>query len=96
MILRLAVAEVQPHHVNASANHLLQQCGIAGSGAQGGNNLGSATWHETVSSYVAAIFTRILRPGVSEQRQVALKIDLTGSVPRIAMKFCAMPAFGFA
>ena len=25
MVLRLAMAEVQPHHIDASANHLLQQ-----------------------------------------------------------------------
>ena len=49
MVLRFAMAEVQPHHVNPSTNHLLQQCGIAGRGAKGGNDFGGATGHGGIS-----------------------------------------------
>ena len=40
VILRLAVAEVQPHHVHARADHLLQHGRIAGCGAQCGDDFG--------------------------------------------------------
>ncbi|MPN16917.1 hypothetical protein SDC9_164265 [bioreactor metagenome] len=50
VVLRRAVAEVQPHHVQACSNHLLKQLRIAGSGAQSGNDLGGAAdLHEHLS-----------------------------------------------
>ena len=42
VVLGLAVAEVQPHHVHAGANHFFEQYRVAGSGAERGNNLGGA------------------------------------------------------
>jgi hypothetical protein len=42
VVLRDTVAEVQPHHVHAGPDHLLEQGGIAGGRAEGGNNLGGA------------------------------------------------------
>jgi len=53
VVLRLAVAEVQPHHIHARADHGLQQCRVAGGGAQGGNDLGGAAcWHVLSHSVV--------------------------------------------
>ena len=45
MVLRLAVAEVQPHHIDTGADHFLQQDGITGSRSEGGNDLGGAKGH---------------------------------------------------
>jgi hypothetical protein len=50
VILRLAMAEVQPDHVDARPDHLLQQDWVAGGGPESGNDFGSATWHEWLSS----------------------------------------------
>ncbi|MCY1538559.1 hypothetical protein D9M68_741070 [compost metagenome] len=46
VVLRGAVREVQSHHVDAGADHRLQQGGIAGSGPEGGDDLGGALRHE--------------------------------------------------
>ena len=49
MVLRLAVAEIQPDHVHTGPDHLLQNGGIAGGGSEGGNNFGGAARHMSVS-----------------------------------------------
>ena len=49
MVLRLAMAEVQPHHVDAGADHLFEQRRIAGGGAESGDNLGGTGDHESDS-----------------------------------------------
>ena len=49
VVLRRAVAEVQPHHVDTFAHHLLQDLRAAGSGAQGGDDLGGAAYLHGVS-----------------------------------------------
>jgi hypothetical protein len=46
MVLRLAVAEIQAHHIDTGFDHLLQHRHIAGSGAEGGNDFGGVQWHE--------------------------------------------------
>jgi hypothetical protein len=46
VVLRLAVAEVQPHHIDAGIDHGHQQGGIARRGSEGGDDLGGAMWHE--------------------------------------------------
>jgi len=46
VVLRLAVAEIEPHHVDAAGDHGHQQGGIARRGSEGGNDLGGAMWHE--------------------------------------------------
>lgn len=45
VVLRLAVAEIEPNHVDAAGDHGHQQGGIAGSGSEGGNDLGGAMGH---------------------------------------------------
>ena len=45
MVLRLAVAEVQAHHVDASTDHLLEQGRFAGGGPQRGHDFGGAVGH---------------------------------------------------
>ena len=45
VVLRLAVAEVQPHHVDPGTDHFFQQNGVAGGGAEGSNNFGGAMCH---------------------------------------------------
>jgi hypothetical protein len=54
VVLRFAVAEVEPHDIHAGAYQLLQDGGIAGGGAKGGNDFGGATGHETDSSLLEA------------------------------------------
>ena len=46
VVLRLAVAEVQPHHIDASADHFFEQDRITGSRAKSGNDFGGATRHK--------------------------------------------------
>ncbi|MDT4837335.1 hypothetical protein FQZ97_710650 [compost metagenome] len=48
MVLRGAVREIQPHHVDACGNHARQDLQRAGGGADGGNDLGG-TGHARVS-----------------------------------------------
>jgi hypothetical protein len=47
VVLRLAVAEVQPHHVDTGADQALQHLGVAGRGAEGGDDLGGARHGQT-------------------------------------------------
>ena len=58
VILVRAVAEVEPHHVDAGADHVLQQRGIAGRGAEGGDDFGGAVGHGGPMKKQAVILTR--------------------------------------
>ena len=49
VVLCLAVAEVQAHHIDPGKDHLFKQGRITGCGAEGGNNLGRTTRHLSVS-----------------------------------------------
>jgi len=42
VVLRLAMAEIQPHHVHARAQQAFQHLGVARRGAEGGDDLGGA------------------------------------------------------
>jgi hypothetical protein len=42
VVLRAAVAEVQPHDIHPSANHFFEQGRVAGRRAKGCNNFGGA------------------------------------------------------
>jgi hypothetical protein len=62
MVLRFAVAEIEPNYIDTGFDHGLQHGGIAGSWAQGGNNFGGVVWHvksKKIESYCHMVNSRI-------------------------------------
>ncbi|MDT4841234.1 hypothetical protein FQZ97_750790 [compost metagenome] len=77
VVLRRAVAEVQPHHADLGQDHLFQQFRRAGGGAEGGDDLGGVAGdavraHEGVSVLYSLLYTLCVSNGSQSPRGISL------------------------